>query len=47
MHPLLNGGRKKCRCMKLIMHVVLKVMVIKDRKIEPTLYNRSYVVDPQ
>jgi hypothetical protein len=29
------------------MHVVLKVMVIKDRKIESTLYNRSYVVDPQ
>jgi hypothetical protein len=26
--------------------VVLKVMVIKDRKIEPTLYNRSYAVDP-
>jgi hypothetical protein len=25
----------------------LKVMVIKDRKIEPTLYNRSYAVDPQ
>jgi hypothetical protein len=26
----------------------LKVMVIKDRIIlEPTLYNRSYVVDPQ
>jgi hypothetical protein len=29
------------------MHVVLKVMVIKDRKIEPTLYNRSYAMDPQ
>jgi hypothetical protein len=43
MHPLLNGGRNKCRCIKLIM----KVMVIKDRKIEPTLYNRSYAVDPQ
>jgi hypothetical protein len=28
------------------MHVVLKVMVIKDRKIEPTLYNRSYAMDP-
>jgi hypothetical protein len=25
----------------------MKVMVIKDRKIEPTLYNRSYAVDPQ
>jgi hypothetical protein len=24
----------------------MKVMVIKDRKIEPTLYNRSYAVDP-
>jgi hypothetical protein len=34
--------------MKLIMHVVLKVMVIKDRIIlEPTSYNRSYAVDPQ
>jgi hypothetical protein len=30
------------------MHVVLKVMVIKDRIIlESTLYNRSYTVDPQ
>jgi hypothetical protein len=25
----------------------MKVMVIKDRKIEPTLYNRSYAMDPQ
>jgi hypothetical protein len=34
--------------MKLIMHVVLKVMVIKDRIIlEPTLYYRSYAVDPE
>jgi hypothetical protein len=28
------------------MHVVLKVIIIKDRKIEPTLYNRSYAMDP-
>jgi hypothetical protein len=32
----------------LILHVVLKVMVIKDRIIlESTLYSRSYAVDPQ